>query len=59
MNMVHLLLFFFLGIGIITTIIAFLLGLNNQKQRKIEEEILEKEYIAKYHRKPERTELED
>lgn len=59
MNIVHLLLFIWLGIAIITIIFAFLLGLNNQKQRKIEEEILEKEYIAKYHRKPERIELED
>lgn len=55
MNFLHLFLYVWFGIGIIATIIAFLLGLNNQKQRKIEDEILEKEFIEKYHRKPERN----
>lgn len=52
MIVVYILSGLFLVVGIAATILIILVSLNNGKQQRIEQKLLEKEFIEKYGRKP-------
>jgi uncharacterized membrane-anchored protein YhcB (DUF1043 family) len=50
MIVVYILVGLFLVVGIAVTILIIIVSLNNGKQQRIEQELLEKEFIEKYGR---------
>jgi hypothetical protein len=59
MHFVYFIICFLIGFGILFVILAIFISFNNSKQKRIEQKLLEREFIAKYGREPIRMAFED
>jgi hypothetical protein len=59
MHFVYIVICILIGLGILFAILAILISFNNSKQKRIEQNLLEREFIEKYGREPIRMAFDD
>lgn len=59
MHYVYFVIYFLIGFGILFAILAIFISFNNSKQKRIEQKLLEREFIAKYGSEPIRMALDE